>query len=474
MPEAHVHLERFNQAKPLASVAVGQAGAFRLVTTETGLLVVRFTGVDHQSRKITLLVDKPMTIDLNVRLKTYDYRDDFGEVKIIGDFNDFSFKSARAMDRRSDGTYFAEFDTAANRFAYQLLGVKKGSGSINGTQSDDYVYDGEGDYRSIVMPKNGHATVVFDSRKLLRSEAPEWVRFKDVKSSLARFVSIYEAMMARRDQLHDALVEYKKTGRPLNEFSYDWSSALSDLAQKISKEQRPLLRQALLFSYLDTGFGNYGAKLNETIARKALAEIVPTSPLWSIEPTLIGVAIAGAGGPQRYTSYVQEVISNHSDAAVVKIVRASLSPDRQIVVGKKAPAFFLAAFDQPGTIYTSENLKGKIVLIDFWATWCVPCIEEMPNLHQEYEKFKTQGFEILSVSLDEKPEVVNEFRREKWKMPWLHSLVASNPDVKKQFEIVGIPRGVMIGRDGRIVATDRELRGRNLDQTLTHLLRAPQ
>ena len=158
---------------------------------------------------------------------------------------------------------------------------------------------------------------------------------------------------------------------------------------------------------------------------------------------------------------------------MARIVRGALSPDRQIVVGKTVPAFSLTAFEKPGTIYTSENLKGKIVLIDFWATWCVPCIDEMPNLHQEYEKFKTEGFEILSVSLDETPEVVNEFRKEKWKMPWLHSLLRSSPDVKKQFEIVGIPRGVLIGRDGRIIATDRELRGGKLDQMLTQLLRAP-
>ena len=96
-----------------------------------------------------------MKIDLNVRLKAYDYRDTFGEVKIIGDFNDFSSKSAKAMEKRPDGTYFAKFATTANRFAYQLLGVAKSGGSINGTQSEDYVYDGGGDYRSVVTPKNG-------------------------------------------------------------------------------------------------------------------------------------------------------------------------------------------------------------------------------------------------------------------------------------------------------------------------------
>ena len=473
MIRAHVDLLRFNQAKPLLSIAVGKDGRFRLTTTETGLLVFRFTGVDHQWRRITLLVEKPMKVDLNVRLNTYDLRDDFSEVKIIGDFNDFSIKTAKVMDKRPDGTYSAEFSTTADRFAYQLVGLRKNGGSINGPQSEDYVYDGAGYYRSVVMPKDGRVTVTFDPRTLVRSEATGWLRFTDVTSEAARFVSIYETMMGKRDQLHDALVEYKKTGRPLNEFRYDWSTDLADLAQRISKEKQALLRQALLFGYLDMGYGNYGAKLDAALARKALAEVTPNSPLWSIEPTLIGVAIDSIGEPQDYTAYVQGVIDHNSDPAVVKFVRASLSPDREIVVGKTVPAFSLVAFEKPGTMYTSESLKGKIVLIDFWATWCVPCIEEMPNLHQEYEKFKGQGFEILSVSLDEKPELVSEFRKEKWKMPWLHSLLTSKPDVKKQFEIVGIPRGILIGRDGHIIATDKALRGRNLDQTLSQVVSAP-
>jgi hypothetical protein len=321
MRKAHVHLERFSQSTPLTSVAVGQDGSFNLVTTETRLLVVRFTGVDHQSRKITLLADKPMKIGFDVRLKTYDYRVSFGKVIIISDFHDSFFKSAKVRDLRADGTYFAEFNTEADRFAYKLMGVEQGSGSINGTQSEDYVYDGGGDYRSLVTPKNRRVTVTFDPRALRRSDVVGWVRFKNSSSTAARFMSIYEAMMARRDQLHEALVAYKKTERPLTEFTYDWSPDLADLEQQISKERQAPLRQALLFSYLDIGYGNYGARLDAMYARRVLAEIAPTSPLWSIEPMLIGVAIDNVGQQQSYASYVQEVIDHHSDPAVVKIVR---------------------------------------------------------------------------------------------------------------------------------------------------------
>jgi thiol-disulfide isomerase/thioredoxin len=472
MPQAHVHLSRFNDAKPIESVEVRKNGNFELTTSETGLLVLWFTGVNHQSHKMTLLIDRPQKLGLDVRLKTYDYRDDFSEVRIIGDFNEFSINSASAMVKSSDGLFVADFKTSAKRFAYQLLGVTKGSGSINGTQSEDYVYDGGGDYRSVVAPKQGHVRIVFDPRSLVRSGAPTQVKFRRVNSAAAGFVSIYDDMLQRRERFHNALADYKKKGGTLNQFSYHWSSDLNELSKRIQREKEPLLRQVLLLSYLDLGYGTNGARLDATLAEKALSEIAPTSPLWSIEPYLIGVAINGDDQPEKYTPYVQQVISDHHDPTVVRIVRATLSPDRQIVVGKMIPSFSLPSSDIPGSTYTNENLKGKSVLVDFWATWCVPCIEEMPNLHQEYEKFKQRGFEILSVSLDENPEIVKEFRQERWKMPWLHSLLS--PEVKKQFEIVGIPKAVLIDQSGRIIATDRDLRGRNLDQTLTRLLGAPR
>lgn len=471
MPKAHVHLWRVGGSGPLASVEAAKDGGFRLTTAETGLLTLQFTGVDHQSRKITLFADKPQEIAVEVRLKANDYAEEFGGVKIIGDFNEFSFKSARPMERLADGTFAAEFDTSAARFSYQLIGVAAGGGSVNGTQSEDYVYDGGGDYRSVVTPKGGRVRIVFDPKALSRSGAPGRAEFIDPSSIAARFASIYEDMLGRRERLRQALVAYKKTGQPTSQFVHDWSPDLADLSRKIPAEKDPLLRQALLFSYLDLGFGTYGAKLDAALARRALSEIAPTSRLWSIEPTLVAVAVSSAGRPEGFASYVRELINSHPDPAVVTAVKAELSPDRRIMIGKTVPAFSLASSDQLGVNYSAESLRGKAVLIDFWATWCVPCVEEMPNLHQAYEKFGRRGFEILSVSLDEKPESVKEFRK-RWKMPWHHALLSSGSEVMKQFEIVGIPKAVLIGRDGRIVATDRELRGRNLDRTLTRALGA--
>jgi len=103
MSKANVLVERFNNSKPLASAEVGPQGRFKLSTQERGLLGIRFTGTDHQSHKMILIIDKPLRINLDVRLKTYDYKESISEVRIIGDFNDFSVKSARTMERQSDG-----------------------------------------------------------------------------------------------------------------------------------------------------------------------------------------------------------------------------------------------------------------------------------------------------------------------------------------------------------------------------------
>jgi thiol-disulfide isomerase/thioredoxin len=471
MPKADVHLLRFNQSKPLATVQAAKDGSFQLITNESGLFTLQFTGVNHKSHEIVLLIEKPSAIEITAKLKTYDYATDISKVKIIGDFNKFSFDSAKEMEKQPDGTFSAEFDgIGVDKFAYQLLGLTESGGSINGTQSESYVYDGGGDYRSVVTPDKGRVKVVFNPNFLGHSGKPPQVVFRDVNSTAARFSFIYEAMLKQSKSLHEALAAYKKTGKPLDEFSYNFSPDLAALSKQIAREKNPLLRQALLISYLDLGYGAYGAKLDSVVARKALAEIAPTSPLWSIEPRLLGVALDNSGQPEKYASYVRQLVENHSDSTVKRIAAAEYAPTRNIIVGKTVPPFSLISLSDPKTVYTSENLKGKTVLIDFWATWCVPCVEEMPNLHKAYEKYKGENFEILSVSLDERGETVQKFRAEKWKMPWLHSLISSNKETNRQFEIVGIPKTVLIDSSGKIVATQMELRGQNLDKTLMRVL----
>lgn len=249
MPKADVHLLRFNQSEPLASVQAAEDGSFKIETNESGLFTLQFTGANHKSGEVVLLIEKPVRVEINARLKTYDYAANFSIVKIIGDFNDFKFSSAKAMEKQPDGTFTAEFDAIkGDKFSYQLLSITTGGGSVNGTQSNDYIYDGGGDYRSVVSPQDGKVKIVFDPRLLIRSNAQAKIVFGDANSVAARTASVYEAMLKRRGALQKATTAHKKTGTSLDEFSYDWSPALMILSKQIAREKNPTLRQGLLMS----------------------------------------------------------------------------------------------------------------------------------------------------------------------------------------------------------------------------------
>jgi peroxiredoxin len=105
--------------------------------------------------------------------------------------------------------------------------------------------------------------------------------------------------------------------------------------------------------------------------------------------------------------------------------------------------------DLHGKKITLSDLRGKIVMVNFWATWCGPCRQEMPQLDQLYTHFQSQGLVILSIS-DEDAFKVGSFIAP----TGYHPIVLLDPDgiVHKQFHIEGIPRTFVFNREGKLVA----------------------
>ncbi len=157
---------------------------------------------------------------------------------------------------------------------------------------------------------------------------------------------------------------------------------------------------------------------------------------------------------------------------VRKIVapKASENPpmhDPRLVPG--ARPFPVAAKDLSGRPLTLAQYQGKVVLMDFWATWCGPCVGEMPNVVAAYKKYHTQGFDIVGVSLDQSRPALTSFIAEN-KMPWRQVFDGKywSSTVPREYGVQSIPFGLLVGRDGKIAAVD--VRGPALETAIQQAL----
>jgi thiol-disulfide isomerase/thioredoxin len=503
---AHAHVLKAPNPQPVLQVQAAPDGSFQIKTKETGVLLLEFTGVNHMAMDVPLIIEKPLKIGLTVSLSTYSYTDDLKDVKVMSDLTNFSFNEAQPMVRQVDGTFTLELQTNSPKLAYQIFGAEKTSRSINGTQSESFEFDGAGDYKSIVTPENGKVKIVFDPRKVVQSNAEPVVTFHDPSSSTAK-VAMIQLEMTKRATIWASKVQ-GLTASGGKDFKYDWSSVQKGIVDRLKTEKLPLVRQALLLNYVDTKARN-AMKADPNIGALALKEIPPDSKLWMIPNLpLMKVAADLAGDQVLFEKYLSRFLEKNQDATLKsnllmshlmsakmqgdekqlkmyydfamkymddtpfgKMVKERFSPTIAIAVGRAVPSFMVKAIEDTTKIITNAMFKGKVYLLDFWATWCGPCVGEMENLHKAYEKFKSRNFEILSLSLDRKPDDVKKFREDKWKMPWLHTFVTDNRQLTDAFEVVAIPRPVLVDATGKIVALDADLRGEQLERTLAKYLK---
>jgi peroxiredoxin len=136
-------------------------------------------------------------------------------------------------------------------------------------------------------------------------------------------------------------------------------------------------------------------------------------------------------------------------------------------VGQPAPDINLPSPE--GKEIALSSLRGKVVLIDFWASWCGPCRKEMPNVVKAYSKFKARGFEIYGVSLDQdKSRWIEAIEKDGITWPQVSDLKQWSSEVVRQYNIQGIPFTILLDKEGKILA--KNLRGPELEQKLAEVL----
>ncbi len=133
--------------------------------------------------------------------------------------------------------------------------------------------------------------------------------------------------------------------------------------------------------------------------------------------------------------------------------------------------FKLEGLNLKGEKFDIQSLKGKVVLVDFWATWCGPCLAELPKMKEVYEKYKEKGFEIVGYSVDEDVDTLKEFVDNE-KTPWITlskemSAEAEMEDFSETYHITGIPTLFLIDRDGKLISA--RAYGENRDRLLNEL-----
>ena len=140
----------------------------------------------------------------------------------------------------------------------------------------------------------------------------------------------------------------------------------------------------------------------------------------------------------------------------------------QVEIGELAPKIELN--DHKGNARTLEEYKGRIVLVDFWASWCGPCRNSNPDLVEIYEQYTTNGFEIISISLDKDKEKWNKAISQD-RLPWdghLSDLKGWDSQVIDNYGVQALPTQFLIDREGKIVAIDLTLE--DLGDELENLL----
>lgn len=491
--------------KPLTFVEVKKDGSYEVTIDKIGVFFLRFVGVNHRYRHVPLVLEGDTNnVKLNVQLQANQYRSDDKLLKL-------SIRGQNPIDfqKQEDGTYLAEVKTDKERLEYQVFGLEPNGMFLPGTQSEDYVYDNTLSYRSVVTSKDGKAKIILDRKKLISSDAKPKIDVETKNSHIKEIIKIY-ADLEEQQIAHNSFMathNYEPTEEELKAYNQQKTQIDTEKAKaikmRLTEEKEPFIRQILLANY----FAYSSLKPEPEIVKMAVNEILPNSLVWSVVISWSKNFFKACEADQRET-YLNRFLSENKDVDAKANILLNLLLDAisnkneeaknkyydiltkdysstnamrtaltlpgvgRVKTGTKVPEFSVTSLDDKDKVISNTSLKGKYYLIDFWATWCIPCVGEMDNLHKAYEKFKGKNFEILSLSFDENLEAITKFRQNKWKMPWLNTFVekAFFSDLATRFEISGIPKPILIDPEGKILAIGDKLRGEGLDKTLTETL----
>lgn len=170
---------------------------------------------------------------------------------------------------------------------------------------------------------------------------------------------------------------------------------------------------------------------------------------------------------QEIIVYAEQIRDQFAENRYVNQFKEEAAKLKKLAVGQPAPEF--EGYTPDNKIVKLSDYRGKLTLVDFWASWCVPCRKENPNIVRLYNQYKDRGFTVLGVSFDNNP---GSWMRaiEEDKLTWtnISDLKAWSSDLVLAYRIKAIPASVLVDANGNIAA--KNLRGKELDDFLSKVL----
>ena len=418
--------------------------------------------------------------------------------KDIQFYNEFQSQFKPFFDVNAETDAFCLQVTKATDSLQQYVTSKIINGKVDKNERDAFVYTSSNGMKTIANRYKKYANYVnsmnlfydFKTKRNKKFESfynagvDNYLDFLEQRNTLmentfSAFVAQIEDFLTLRDSLQvNDLLSKKKERKPLIAKIINISNICSDVKETEKK----------LISLAKTadGYGRYTLqeaqrnvstivqkyqKLFDTESEKQNNLII--SHLLSNKNDLAVLMFLDVFPKDKHAALHQEIIkalyAKYPDHPIVlERYKAEFSPAASTSIGAMAPEL---AFENPeGKIMKLSDLKGKVVLIDFWASWCRPCRQENPNVVAAYKKYNSKGFEVFSVSLDrDKASWIKGIKDDGLIWPnHVSDLGYWQSQGAKIYGVNSIPATFLIGKDGRIVA--KNLRGAALENALKELL----